>query len=78
MGTEETDDGENGIYTKNTLILFFVLTIATTTAAASWYAPAEWSVFKIGAAGFIGGALSFVMIFINHLIIFPAKNQNDP
>jgi len=68
----ESDGINYGIYRKNTLIMTFVAMAVVCVGITGWYAPADWSVLRIIAAGSFGGALSFYCLFINHMLIHPA------
>ena len=59
-----------GIYSHRTLGLMFAATIAVCIGFAFAYAPAEWGVIRIVVAGVAGAALSFLSIFVNHLLVW--------
>ena len=67
----DTEPLEHGIYTKRTLIVFFLIALAVTTSLTVWLAPPDWSWFRIGAGGFIGASLCYLMVFVNHMIAPP-------
>ena len=66
-----TEGGETGIYRRNTLIFFLVLTCIASTGVTAWYAPSDWSWLRVVAAGIVGGALCYLCVFVNHMLAFP-------
>ncbi|MCA9566971.1 MAG: hypothetical protein KC656_03975 [Myxococcales bacterium] len=72
LDDSEYDQGdETGIYSTTTLWAFF-WACCVASGALAWATVPGWSLFQIVAAGLIGGALGFIMMFVNHLIVLPA------
>ncbi|MCB9676911.1 MAG: hypothetical protein H6737_17480 [Alphaproteobacteria bacterium] len=73
----ESDGAEHGIYQSRTLWFFFALTVAICTGLTAYFAPESWGWFRIGAGGLVSGALCYLMVFVNHMIIFPALGDDS-
>lgn len=65
-----TDDTALGIYSHRTLWWMFAATTAVCVAIAFGFAPPEWGLLRTVVAGVAVSALSFLSIFVNHLIVW--------
>lgn len=66
----DDESPEVGIYSRRTLWAFFWVCVLASGLLAWAFVP-FWTPFQIVAAAFMGGILSFIMLFVNHLIIHP-------
>lgn len=60
---------ESGIYSQRTLVTVFLVTSAIAVGVVGAYAPTDWSWLRVFAAGGLIGALAFISVFVNHLLI---------
>lgn len=64
----------SGIYTKRRLFTIYLVATGLASSIVWVYAPEGWGPLRTLLGGAIIGAIAFLSVFVNHLIIPPLKD----